>query len=298
MAMALRIVALSATGFGAEVIGADPTLRLGDAAFRQVEQAWSDHSILVFRDLAMTPEQQIAFTRRLGPLHVMVPLQYNLEGHPEIFVVGNAEEGGKAVGMRGAGMGFHSDGEDKAIPNAGSFLYGVTVPPEGGDTIFADMYSAWDALPEDLRQRLLGRRARFSRAEMHGINYPHLPPLTEAQKRERPDVWHPIARRHPRSGRTALYVGRWAVEIEGMDREEGRALIAELCAHAQQHRFLYRHRWQPGDAVLWDNRCTQHCATPFDEARHTRRMHRTTLEGEAPLLAAQDPGAARALAFR
>jgi alpha-ketoglutarate-dependent taurine dioxygenase len=272
-------------GFGAEVTGADPRLDLDEATFRRIEQAWFDHSVLVFRDLAMTPDQQIAFTRRLGPLHIMLPPQYNLDGHPEIFVVGNAEEGGKAVGMRRAGMGFHSDGEDKAIPNAGSFLFGVQVPPEGGDTIFADMYAAWDTLPGSTKRDLLGRRARFSRIEMHHVHYPHLPPLTEQQKLDRPDVWHPIARQHPRSGRTALYIGRWAVEIEGMEDEEGRQLIRELCAHAQRPAFLYRHSWRPGDAVLWDNRCTQHCATPFDEERYTRRMHRTTLEGETPMLA-------------
>jgi alpha-ketoglutarate-dependent taurine dioxygenase len=272
-------------GFGAEVTGVDPGLALDEPTFRRIEQAWFDHSILVFRDLAMTPEQQIAFTRRLGPLHIMLPLQYNLDAYPEIFVVGNAEEGGKAVGMRRAGMGFHSDGEDKAIPNAGSFLFGVQVPPEGGDTIFADMYAAWDTLPASTQRGLLGRRARFSRIEMHHVHYPHLPALTEQQKRDRPDVWHPIARLHPRSGRTALYIGRWAVEIEGMAEDAGRQLILELCAHAQRPAFLYRHRWREGDAVLWDNRCTQHCATPFDEERYTRRMHRTTLEGEVPLLA-------------
>lgn len=279
----MQIMPLTEGGFGAEVIGADPGLQLDDATFRAIEQAWFDHSILVFRDLVMTPEQQIAFTRRLGPLHIMQPPQYNLDGHPEIFVVGNAEEGGKAVGMRRAGMGFHSDGEDKAIPNAGSFLYAVEVPPEGGDTIFADMYAAWATLPLFTRTRLIGKRARFSRIELHHVHYPHLPALTEEQKRERPDVWHPVARLHPRSGRTALYVGRWAVEIEGIPPEEGRQLIRELCAHAQRPAFLHRHRWRKGDAVLWDNRCTQHSATPFDETRFTRRMHRTTLEGEAPL---------------
>jgi taurine dioxygenase/putative 2-oxoglutarate oxygenase len=283
--MALAITPLTPSGFGAEVRGIDPTLQLDDETFREVERAWHDHAVLVFRDLAMTPDQQIAFTRRLGPLHIMLPLQYNLDGHPEIFVVGNAEEGGKAVGMRRAGMGFHSDGEDKAIPNAGSFLAAVQVPPEGGDTIFADTRAAWHALPPETKAKLAGRRARFSRIALHHIHYPHLPALTEEQKRDRPDVWHPIARLHPRNGRVALYIGRWAVEIEGMAEGEGTALIAGLCEHAQAPAFLYRHSWRPGDAVLWDNRCTQHCATPFDEDRFTRRMHRTTLEGEAPQLA-------------
>jgi len=292
MAAAPQFHPLTPRGFGAEVIGADPALQLDEPAFRAVEEAWHRHSILLFRGLAMTPERHIAFTRRLGPLHIMTPPHFNLDGHPEIFVVGNAEEGGRPVGLRRAGMGFHSDGEDKAIPNAGSFLHAVQVPPEGGDTLFADMHAAWDALPADTKAMLAGRRARFSRTELHHVHYPHLPPLTEERKRERPDVWHPIARRHPRTGRTALYIGRWAVEIEGISRTDGRALIAQLCEFAQRPEFLYRHRWRHGDAVLWDNRCTQHCATPFDEERYTRRMHRTTLEGEAPLLADVAPRAA------
>ncbi len=271
--------------FGAEILGAPPTLEFSDADFRLVEDAWLKHSVLVFRDIAMTPEQHIAFTRRLGPLHIMVPLNFNLDGYPEVFVVGNATEGGKAVGLRDAGMGFHSDGEDKKVPNAGSFLYAVQVPPSGGDTLFADMYSAWHDLPADLKAKLLGKLARFSRQELHLVHYPHLPPLTDQQKLDRPDVWHPIARKHPRSGRTALYIGRWAVEIEGMDAAEGKPLIDMLVKFAQEPERVYRHAWRPGDAVLWDNRCTQHCATRFESDRYTRRMHRTTLEGDAPVLA-------------
>ena len=101
----------------------------------------------------------------------------------------------------------------------------------------------------------------------------------------RPDVFHPLERRHPKSGRTSLYIGRWACGIEGIPQTEGRALVRQLQEFAQQPRFLYRHRWREGDAILWDNRCTQHCATPFEEACYTRLMHRTTLEGEAPLMA-------------
>ena len=116
--------------FGAEVVGADPSLAVDDATFAAIERAWHRHSILLFRGLSMTPEQQIAFTRRFGPLHIMVPGDWNLPGHSEIWVVGNGEQDGKAIGMRGAGMGFHSDGEDKPVPNAGSFLYALQVPPD------------------------------------------------------------------------------------------------------------------------------------------------------------------------
>jgi taurine dioxygenase/putative 2-oxoglutarate oxygenase len=233
----------------------------------------------------MTPSEHIAFTRRLGPLHIMEPLEFNLAGHPEIFIVSNVEEGGKAVGLKRAGWGWHSDGEDKAIPNAGSFLYAHEVPPEEGDTLFADTYAAFAELPADVRRLIAGRRACFSRVRLHHVHYPHMKPLTEAQKRDRPDVWHPIARQHPRSGWTALYIGRWACEIEGLPQQEATELIAFLLDFAHRDEFVYRHAWRVGDALLWDNRCTQHCATPFDDTRYRRLMHRTTLEGDRPVMA-------------
>jgi taurine dioxygenase/putative 2-oxoglutarate oxygenase len=269
--------------FGAEIVGIDPGLDVDDATFRAVEDAWYGHNMLLFRGVKMTPEQHIAFTRRLGPLHIMTPPQYNLPGHPEIFVVANVEEMGKPVGMRRVGLGWHTDGEDKKIPNAGSFLYALQVPPEGGDTMFADMYGAWAALPERLKRQVEGRRARYSRIAMHHVHYPYEPPLTDTQKAERPDVFHPIARTHPRTGRKALYIGRWACDIEGLPADEGRALIEELQDFAAQPQFVYRHSWRVGDAVLWDNRCTLHCATGFDDTKYTRHMHRTTLEGEVPV---------------
>jgi alpha-ketoglutarate-dependent taurine dioxygenase len=215
----------------------------------------------------------------------MEPLHMNLPGHPEVFVVSNAIKDGKPIGLKRAGEGYHTDGEDKRLPNAGSFLYAIEVPPEEGDTIFVDMYAVHDALPAETRRRLEGRRARFSRILLHHVHYPLLPALTEEQKLARPDVFHPLLRRHPRSGRTSLYIGRWACEIEGMPEAEGRALIAELQAFAQQPRFAYRHHWRVGDAILWDNRCTQHRATGFNDEIHVRTMFRTTLEGDAPIMA-------------
>jgi putative 2-oxoglutarate oxygenase len=164
--------------FGAEVIGAAPDLRVDDATLQEIEAEWFRRGILVFRDLDMTPEDHVAFTRRLGLLHIMVPSEFNLPDHPEVWVVGNAEENGKPLGLRGAGMGFHTDGEDKLVPNAGSFLYARIVPPEGGDTLFADMVAAYAALPAEVKAKVAGKRARFSRADMHAINYPDMRPYT------------------------------------------------------------------------------------------------------------------------
>ncbi len=149
----------------------------------------------------MTPEQQVAFTRRFGPLHIMVPRDCNLPEHPEVWVVGNAEQDGKAIGLRGAGMGFHSDGEDKPVPNAGSFLYALQVPPEGGDTLFADMYAAHEALPagDPPQDRRKTRALQPQRAAPSELPAPasragtsraagRVPPARTASSEERPRV--------------------------------------------------------------------------------------------------------------
>lgn len=271
--------------FVAEVIGAAPTLEMDHATFAEIERAFYTHSILVFRGLDMTPEQHIAFTRRFGPTHIMEPLHFNLPGYPEVMVVSNVEDGTRPKGLKRAGWGWHSDGEDKIIPNAASFLYAMEVPPDGGDTLYADMYAAFAALPAEIQAKILGKRARASRIELHNVHYPHLPALTDQQKRDRPDVHHPMTRKHPRTGWTSLYVGRWCIDVDGLPKPEGEELVKFLQHFAVQDRFVYRHRWRVGDAVLWDNRCTQHCATPFDDSKFRRHMQRTTLEGETPAMA-------------
>lgn len=284
--MALRFRPLHAT-FGAEVIGADLSRAADAATFAEIEAAWQRYSILLFRDVDMTPAQHVAFTRRLGPLHIMEPLEFNLPGYPEVLVVSNIEKDEKPIGMKRAGWGWHSDGEDKLRPNAGSFLHALELPPADGDTLYADTYAAFAALSDDVRAKIMGRRACFSRARFHQVYYPHLPPLTEEQKKARPDVWQPIARRHPKSGWTSLYIGRWAYRIERMPDDEAAELIEYLKELATLPQFVYRHQWRVGDALLWDNRCTQHCATPFDDAKYQRHMQRTTLEGEMPIMAAR-----------
>jgi putative 2-oxoglutarate oxygenase len=282
--MALRLRPLHES-FGAEVVGLEPRPDVDDATFAEIEAAWRRYSILLFRGVTWTPPQHVAFTRRLGPLHIMEPPEFNLPGHPEILVVSNVEKDNKPIGMKRAGWGWHSDGEDKALPNAGSFIHALKLPPSEGDTLYADTYAAFAALPDDVRRKILGRRACFSRARFHEVYYPHLGPLTAAQRIARPDVWHPIARRHPHTGWTSLYIGRWAYKVDGMADDEAQELIDYLKDFAIRPEFVYRHPWRIGDALLWDNRCVQHCATPFDDSKYHRLMHRTTLEGETPIMA-------------
>jgi alpha-ketoglutarate-dependent taurine dioxygenase len=144
------------------------------------------------------------------------------------------------------------------------------------------MYRVLEALPKDLRASIEGRRARFSRVALHLVNYPNLAPLTEQERRARPDVYHPLVREHPLARREALYVGRWATDIEGLPIDEGVEIVRRLREFAVSEAFVYKHEWRAGDAILWDNRCAQHSALPFDDERHERHMHRTTLEGDLP----------------
>ena len=267
---------------GAEVRGCDLSRDLDETTVRDLRQAWLDHSLLLFRDVAMTHHEHVAFTRRFGPLHIMPQTQYNHPECQEVFVLSNAKRNGRPAGMRRVGLGWHTDGEDKVRPNAGSLLYAHEVPPEGGDTFFASMYAAYEALPPAIKTRIESRKARFSRIALHHVHYPEEPPLTEAAIASWPDVFHPLVRIHPESGRKSIYIGRWACGIVGMPDDEAKTLLGELMDFVTQDDFVYRHSWRKGDALLWDNRCTMHCATPYDETKYRRHMHRTTLEGDVP----------------
>ena len=283
--MTIKIRPLS-DALGAELRGVDIAAPLDDRTIAEIRRHWLDHCILLFRDVRWTPAQHVAFTRRFGDLHIMPGLGHevstNHPDHPEIMVVSNVKRNGTPIGLRQAGWGWHSDGEDKKLPNMASLLHALKVPAGCGDTSFANTYKAYNALPQATRERIEGRLGRFSRVERHAVNYPNLPTLTDTEIASRPDMWHPVTRTHPETGRTALFIGRWAVEIEGIPKAEGQALIDDLTALIVKPEFTYTHRWQVGDAILWDNRCTQHCALPFDDERYERHMQRTTLEGDTP----------------
>lgn len=282
--MTIEIRPLTPT-IGAEVKGIDLARPISDADFQSIHDAWLRHTILLFRGQAhISPADHIAFTRRFGILEMHTLPRFTHPDYPEIFVLSNAERAGKPVGAPKSGRHWHSDSHFLKEPSSGSFLLAREVPPEGGDTLFANMYAAYEALPAETKRIIDHARVRVSRVKAWPITYPDRPPLTEEEKAKLPDVVHPLVRVHPESGRPSLFIGGNVVwEILDMDFEEGRRLLDELRRHATQSEFVYRHQWKIGDAILWDNRCTMHCATTFDESRYVRLMHRTTLIGGVPM---------------
>jgi taurine dioxygenase len=270
---------------GAEVLGLDLSAPLSDEEFARIHRAHLDHHVLVFRDLRITPRQQIDFSRRFGPLQIHVLHQFQLPGYPEVLIVSNIRENGKPIGLGDAGAYWHSDLSYMERPSLGSMLHAQEIPSEGGDTLFANQHLAWDELPLALRQAVEGRRAEhwyLCKYEALRERNPYRPALSQAQIDSVRPVSQPIVRTHPETGRRALFVSEhFTTRILGVPEDESRALLDELFAFTTRDNFVYRHRWSEHDMVFWDNRSLMHLAagTP-DHLR--RRMNRTTIEGDVP----------------
>lgn len=281
--MNLRVTPLRGR-FAAEISGVDLSASLDEATFDRIREAFRAHSVLVFRSQALTNEQHIAFSRRFGELEIHTAKHWLLPDQPEILVLSNRGEKGTKPIVNG-GAYWHSDITYKAKPPLGSLLYALEVPPEGGDTLFADMYGAYETLDEDTRARIGRLRAIHRYADRYrqmGVEDRERPPLTREQLAEVPDVEHPVVRTHPQTHRKALFVNEgFTVGIARMEQDEGRALLERLFEHSVRPEHVYRHRWRAHDLVMWDNRCTMHRATDYD-LRYTRAMHRTTICGDAP----------------
>lgn len=270
---------------GAEIIGLDLSRPLDDETFAAVRHAFlASDGVAVFRDQRITPQQHIDFSRRFGPLMIHVLAQYLLPGHPEILKVSNVIENGKPVGLGDAGRYWHSDLSYVAQPSLGSMLHAQELPEEGGDTLFVNMYAAYEALPTDIKQRLEGLQAAHSYEHSYDKfkGSAFRPPLTAEQKAQVKEVVHPVVRTHPETGRKALFVNEgFTSRIVGWDTGPSDALLAQLFKHSTEERFTYRHHWSDHDLVFWDNRCTQHMALGCPP--HLRRhMHRTTIQGDTP----------------
>ena len=270
---------------GIEVLDIDLAAPLDADGFAAIRSAWVAHTILLVRNQAhLQPEHLIAFARRFGELDEHDQPQYCLPGYPEVAMVSNVKEGGRYVGAPKAGRQWHSDAQYLRRPPSASLLWAKEVPPSEGNTLFANMLAAHDALDHVLRERLRDVRINFSRTRAYSLYHPERPPLTDEEKARLPDVSHPVIRTHPETGRKALYVGgeQHGGTVIGMPAAEGEALMRELRTFATQPRFVYEHRWTVGDLIVWDNRSTMHCALPFDEDRHRRMMYRVQVAGDEP----------------
>ena len=270
---------------GAEVIGLDLSRPLALADFAAIHRAHLDHHVLVFRDQHITPQQQIDFSRRFGPLQIHVLHQFQLPGHPEVLVVSNVIEDGRPIGLVDAGHFWHSDLSYVERPSLGSMLHAQELPADGGDTVFANMHLAWETLPAALQRQVDGLRAEHSylcKYEALRQRGPWRPKLSDEQiAKVKPQV-HPVVRSHPETGRLALFVSEhFTTRIVGLPDDESRDLLAELFAHSVRPEHLYRHRWQPHDMVFWDNRSLMHLATGCPPEQR-RRLNRTTIEGDLP----------------
>ena len=286
--MAMRVERIC-DALGAEVTGIDLSRPPADAAIAAIRQALLEHLVLVFPGQKLSAPEQIAFSRRFGDLVRRVRDDFLHAEFPDVLVLSNRKEGGEYVGATPAYAGFtwHGDLTYAERPSMGSMLHALEAPGEGGDTAFANMYTAYETLPEETRRRIGGLKAIHVRDRRQNPRAQ----LTEDFDRDAdeyygvpvPDSVHPMVRTHPESGRKALFVSpRFAVAIEGMDDEEAQPLLDELFAHQRCPEFIYRHQWRQGDLVFWDNRCTIHIALGGIEPPGIRHLHRTSIAGDAP----------------
>lgn len=278
--MALKLRKLS-YGLGVEICDYDVTRDTSETEFGEVYKAFLDHGILLFRNQKISREQHIAFSRRFGDLdrHDAIPRDRHPD-YPELLLVTNEPKpDGSPSDSRYTGRQWHSDMSFTAVPSMGSLLRAHAVPEVGGDTLFANMYKAYDALSDGMKDLI---------KDLHGIHMSGTRKINNAEsglarKAEQlqlnPPIAQPVVRVHPETGRKALYLGEKVKRFDGMTEAESKPIIDFLNRHATQPEFVYRHQWRADDILVWDNRCTMHQALgDFDETQR-RHMERTTVLG-------------------
>src|SRR5215471_7632404 len=270
--------------FAAQIDGVAITRPVDDATWRDIRAAFEEHSVLLFRGQPLTDEQQIAFSQRFGRLEVTRSMNpaagtpFARQSNLDIKTGEIIPDEDRRMIYQLANMLWHSDSSFKAVPSLCSLLSARIVPPEGGATEFASARCAYASLPEALK-----RRARDG-VVVHDFSWSRdqIRPgfFTDKERAEYPPVRHPLVRRNPVNGRESLFLGAHASHVEGLPVAEGRAFLKELLEHVTQPQFCYRHEWQEGDLIIWDNRCVLHRATPYDTTRYKRLMQRTTVSGD------------------
>ncbi len=271
--------------FAAEIGDVDLSAPIAPADLQDIKHAFAKYVVLIFTDQHLSQDQHLDFARLFGPLETTIALHRKdarLRVPKEFADVSNIsadnEVWGKDSRQRLFQLGnrlWHTDSSFKRLPALASLLYARSIPPVGGHTEFADERAAYDALPDDMKRRLASLVAEHSifnsRAKLGYTNF------SDEERQGMPPVPQVMVRTLPESGRKSLYLASHAGRIFGMPEQDGRALIDELVAHATQRQFVYTHRWRVGDLVIWDNRCTMHRGTDFDDLRWKRDMQRATV---------------------
>jgi taurine dioxygenase len=277
----------SGAACGAEIV-IDLARDIDEETFREIERGFHDNVVVVFRGQQLSNERHVEFSCRFGELEIHIVKKYLLPGFPEILLISNIrDEQGEHIGLADAGFTWHTDTSYRRRPSRCSLLYAKEVPHRDGralgETVFANAIAAYEALPETTRKRIDGLKAIHRYSARRRVADSPRPKLTAEQLAETPDIAHPIVRTHPYTGRKSLYVTAGeCIGVEGMPEDEGVDLIAELDAHCVRPEFLYRHKWQVGDLLMWDNATSMHLAVCDYALPERRLMHRTTVIGTVP----------------
>jgi taurine dioxygenase len=277
----------SGAACGAE-IDLDLAQHVDDPTFRLIEQAFHDNIVVVFRDQQLSNPQHVEFSARFGELEIHIVEKYLLPRFPQILLISNIRnEAGDHIGLADAGFTWHTDTSYRRRPSRCSLLFAKEVPHRNGeplgDTVFANAIAAYEALSDGMKRRLDGLKAIHRYSARRRVEDSPRPKLTPQQLAETPDVAHPIVRTHPYTGRKSLYVTAGeCIGIAGIPDDEAVDLIAELDVHCVRSEFLYRHKWQVGDLLMWDNAASMHLAICDYALPERRLMHRTTVIGTVP----------------
>jgi taurine dioxygenase len=269
-------------GFGARISGLD-LARASDRDRADVVAAFQRHGAILVRDQKLGPDDLMTFIAAFGEPEGHTLSQFTLPGYPKIYILSNRTVDGRPIGAHNDGVGWHTDYSYKARPVMCTMLYAVEVPPEGSDTLLADGCAAWKALPRERQAKLDGLKLHHSYQHFMATRQYGARELPEEIIRDNPDVIHPLVRTHPADGRKALWPSTGTViEVVGMPNPEGLQLVDELVEFMTQDQFVYRHKWRVGDLLMWDNRCTLHTGTLYDDTRYFRTMHRLWVAGDRP----------------
>ena len=262
---------------GAEIIGLDLSVPLDDETFAKVHQAHLDYLVIVFREQNLSPQQQSHFSQRFGPLIQYSATHAAVPGHPYVTMISTKREKDAFIGVPDAGSMWHSDHCYRERPALGTMLYAVELPDSGGDTSFANLYTAFNALPPDLHRAVKGRLGVFMNSRFQTGK------SITGQRQSMQS--HPLIRVHPETRQKSLFVSQQqTVAIEGLPEEQGQESLERLFTHCYQQKFVYSHQWKTGDLTFWDNRCTAHKAdlSRISDPTYVRHMHRTMIEGDRP----------------